>query len=299
MKIHRLHLFYVFIILLANYTIKSTPFESDELLTNDEEFEGVNTPNIDTNPVRKTGTKKSNFDSSTSESNAIQFSLEHAFDDSGFSHAGTFTARLKSWSHGGQTLTKLRFSRNVLTAAEKKAFEKLLNEDDFYTIRVPSNVLNSAGKKYVVSSIRARCIPRESLDEHFVIHTDGVNILAVNYGSAGACQYPRLLKLPTKWSFNSYTVLKNGEQARRTPTFTEELIQAETAEDEGVKPPEKTFWAKYWMYLIPLGMIVMNAVTQAMNMPEEQQAAAANGQPGGTPAQAVRGPPNAAAIRRR
>ena len=31
-----------------------------------------------------------------------------------------------------------------------------------------------------------------------------------------------------------------------------------------------------WMYLIPLGLIVMNAVTQAMNMPEEQ----ASGQPG-------------------
>lgn len=28
-----------------------------------------------------------------------------------------------------------------------------------------------------------------------------------------------------------------------------------------------------WMYLVPLGFIVMNAMTQAMNMPEEQQVA--------------------------
>lgn len=34
------------------------------------------------------------------------------------------------------------------------------------------------------------------------------------------------------------------------------------------------------MYLIPLGMVVMNTVTQAMNMPEEQAA----GQPGAQPA---------------
>ncbi|KAK8958801.1 hypothetical protein KSP40_PGU017507 [Platanthera guangdongensis] len=27
-----------------------------------------------------------------------------------------------------------------------------------------------------------------------------------------------------------------------------------------------------WMYMIPLGLIVMNAVTQAMNVPEEQPA---------------------------
>jgi len=54
-----------------------------------------------------------------------------------------------------------------------------------------------------------------------------------------------------------------------------------------------------WMYLIPLGLIVMNAVTQAMNMPEEQP----GGQPG-APAQqqagsAVQRGPSAGAVRRR
>lgn len=50
-----------------------------------------------------------------------------------------------------------------------------------------------------------------------------------------------------------------------------------------------------WMYLIPLGLIVMNTVTQAMNMPEEQ----AGGQSGTQAQQTVaqRGP-NAAARRR-
>ena len=46
-----------------------------------------------------------------------------------------------------------------------------------------------------------------------------------------------------------------------------------------------------WMYLIPLGIVVMNAITQAMNMPEEQ----ASGQSGA--AAATRGQP--AAVRRR
>ncbi|RVW26041.1 hypothetical protein CK203_094392 [Vitis vinifera] len=121
-----------------------------------------------------------------------------------------------------------------------------------------------------------RCLPREALDEHFFIHMDGVNILAVNYGSPGACQYPRQLKLPGKWSFNSHTILKNTEQAPRAPVFSEEILGGEEGEGEGVKPVERSFWAKYWMYLIPLGLIVMNAVTQALNMPEEQ----ATGQPG-------------------
>ncbi|KAJ6838287.1 ER membrane protein complex subunit 10 [Iris pallida] len=281
MKIHSNKSLLFFLLLTS-----ASAFHSDELLNDDEEFVGVR-------PAIRRRSDPVDSSSPSSDSNAIQFSLEHAFGDSEFVLAGTFTARVKSWTHGGQTLTKLRFSRNALTETEKDAFERLLKQDDFYTIRVPSNVLNPPGKDFVVSSVRARCIPRENLDEHFIIHTDGVNILAVNYGSAGACQYPRLLRLPAKWSFKSYTVLKTSEQARRTPTFAEEVLAADLGEGEGVKPPERSFWAKYWMYLIPLGLIVMNAVTQAMNLPEEPAA-------GGQTQQAVaqRAPPNAAVRRR-
>ncbi|KAL6658681.1 hypothetical protein ACP70R_004267 [Stipagrostis hirtigluma subsp. patula] len=240
-----------------------------------------------------------------------------------------------------ETLTKLRFTRSELAEDDKDAFKKLLQDDGFYTIRLPSNVLDPTRKDYVVSSIKARCIPRDSLDEHIVIHMDGVNILAVNYGSVGGCQYPRPLKLPSKWTFSSYTVLKTAEQAPSlkqffvmgyielvvntikfmdwlltnqseeielikrkliaanklrqdevTPSFADQLIEAENGLGEVMKPPEKSFWAKYWMYIIPLGLIVMNAVTAAANIPEEQ--AAGQGQPG-----AQRAPTAAAAARRR
>jgi hypothetical protein len=119
------------------------------------------------------------------------------------------------------------------------------------------------------------------LDEHFIIHMEGANILAVSYGSPGACQYPRQLKLPAKWSFNSHTILKSSEQAPRTPIFTEEILGSENVEGEVEPPPERSFWAKYWMYLIPLGLVVMNAVTQASNMAEEP----AGGQAGGAQVQ--------------
>ncbi|XP_010930251.1 uncharacterized protein [Elaeis guineensis] len=291
------------LLLLLLFFSFSSAFQSDELLQDDEEFglEGApRSPDLDhPSPTRPPPRRRPNPDFSSSvsssDSKSVQFVLEHAFGDSDFSPAGTFTARLKSWSHGRQTLTKLRFSRNALTEAEKAVFERLLKDDDFYRIRVPSNVLSPPGKDYVLSSVRARCIPRETLDEHFVIHMYGVNILAVNYGSAGACQYPRLLNYPAKWSFNSYTLLKNSEEAPRTPTFAEELLAGESGLGEGVKPPEKSFWAKYWMYLIPLGLIVMNAITQAMNMAEEPTA----GQPASQGQQAVAQRAPNAAVRRR
>ncbi|GKV02460.1 hypothetical protein SLEP1_g14895 [Rubroshorea leprosula] len=80
-----------------------------------------------------------------------------------------------------------------------RTFQNLLQGDDFYRVRLPSNVLSPAGRDYIISSVKA----------------EGVNILAVNYGSPGACPYLGQLKLPFKWAFNSHTVLKNNEQAPR------------------------------------------------------------------------------------
>ncbi|KAL6658679.1 hypothetical protein ACP70R_004265 [Stipagrostis hirtigluma subsp. patula] len=274
-------------------------FQSDELLLNDdEEFEGVGARPASPSPpaAPAVSARRRSADAASAgagESNAVQFTLEHDLGaGKGFVPAGTFSARLKSSAHGAQTLTKLRFTRSELAEDDKDAFKKLLQEDGFYTVRLPSNVLDPTRKDYVVSSIKARCIPRDSLDEHIVIHMDGVNILAINYGSVGGCQYPRPLKLPSKWTFSSYTILKTAEQAPRTPSFADQLIEAENGLGEVMKPPEKSFWAKYWMYIIPLGLIVMNAVTAAANIPEEQ--AAGQGQPG-----AQRAPTAAAAAARR
>ncbi|RWW59904.1 hypothetical protein BHE74_00033131 [Ensete ventricosum] len=150
-------------------------FRSDELLQDDEEFglEGgrpAADPELPTNPFRPPIRRKPDLDlpSGSADSKSVQFSLEHNLGASEFSPAGTFTARLKSWSHGGQVDPLAnRPSEDV-----KFIFlQRLLKEDGHYTIRVPSNVLNPSGEDYVVSSVRARCIPRESLDEHFVIHT--------------------------------------------------------------------------------------------------------------------------------
>ncbi|MBA0733598.1 hypothetical protein Gogos_017595, partial [Gossypium gossypioides] len=133
---------------------------------------------------------------------------------------------------------------------------------------------------------------------------EGVNVLAVNYGSPGSCPYPRNLKLPAKWSFSSHTVLKNSEQAPSVPFcyvgllyllkkfLVERMLKVKLCSRLkglfGLNTLVIKFDAYQWMYLIPLGLIVMNAITQAMNMPEEQ----ATGQ---VPAQ---GQPSAGAVQR-
>eukprot|EP01018_Ginkgo_biloba_P002473 Gb_23392 [translate_table: standard] len=260
---------------------KTLAFHSDEL-QDDEEWGLVGGRSAEAGFIRPPTISRNKVtqDNSASDSK-VQFVLEHAFGDSDFSPAGVFSARLRASPHGGQTLTKLRLSRNTLTESEQKLFEELLKEDGFYKIRVPANVL-SPGNDYVLSSIKARCLSGAELEERFIIHMEGVNVIAITYGSTSECSYPRLLKYPIRWSFNSHTVLKSSEQASRMLTMPEDILGGENEgeNDEAKKPPERSFWAKYWMYVVPLGLIVMNAITQAMNMPEEQAGGQASTQAG-------------------
>ncbi|EFJ19653.1 hypothetical protein SELMODRAFT_444190 [Selaginella moellendorffii] len=228
--------------------------------------------------------------SSSPESNKLQFPLEHAFGGSEFTRAGVFTARLRPSLRGGQALGKLRLSRLPLSGAEKQAFEELLKEDGFYTIRVPANPL-SPGAPFVISSIKARCLAIANLKERLDIHMDQGNIIAVGYSAGADCPYPRELKHPASWTFDTHIVSKGGEQAK-TVLFNDFGLGStadDTLGDEAMAaikkpPPEKSFWAKYWMYIIPLGLIVMNAITQVANMQEEPGAPAGGGQQARAPA---------------
>lgn len=86
----------------------SAAFQSDELLVDDDEFEGTQqiqyTDATRTRspapPSRATSTRR-RFSDPDSDSK-VQFQLDHAFGDSDFAPAGLFTARLKTSSHGGQ-----------------------------------------------------------------------------------------------------------------------------------------------------------------------------------------------------
>lgn len=89
-------------------------FQSDELLLDDDdEFGlegGLHTKSPDLTYTRSSPPPPSPPTSSTSRKrfsdpdsdSKIQFQLHHAFGDSDFSPAGTFSARLKTWNHGGQ-----------------------------------------------------------------------------------------------------------------------------------------------------------------------------------------------------
>lgn len=259
-------------------------FQSDELQEEDEEWGIVGALNNQKNNIEQVtarSPRRSDASPSTSSDSKVVFQLEHSFGDSaGFDLAGTFSARLRTLHHGGQTLTKLRLSRSAFTIQEQEAFKALVKADGFYRIRVPANVLSS-GQERILSSVKARCLAAANLRERFDFYTDRGNIIAVGYG-ASDCAYPRDLKYPMQWTFDSDIVLKSGEQAVRSPVV-EDDVEVELGEDgQPKKPVEKSFWGKYWIYIVPLGLIFMNQIVQVANMADDPA-----GQSGGASQRAV------------
>jgi hypothetical protein len=53
-----------------------------------------------------------------------------------------------------QTLFKLRLTRNPFSELEEKAFKEIVQQNGFYKVRVPANVIDP-GKAYVVAAVKA------------------------------------------------------------------------------------------------------------------------------------------------
>jgi len=113
----------IFLAIISN----SSAFRSDEL-QDDEEWGLVGGRSAESDIARppkfpRSSTAGHSDVFSTASDSKLNISLEHAFGYSDFSPAGYLTARLKPSPHGGQTLTKLRLTRNSLTESEQKVFE--------------------------------------------------------------------------------------------------------------------------------------------------------------------------------
>ncbi|KAL6538977.1 hypothetical protein OROMI_025303 [Orobanche minor] len=71
----------------------------------------------------------------------------------------------------------------------------LIEGDDFYQIRLPSNLVSQPGREYIISSVKA----------------DGVNVLGVNYGPLDPVSIP--VYSDQMWIWAIYAVTGRCETA--------------------------------------------------------------------------------------
>lgn len=231
----------------------------------------------------------------------VTIPLEHSLGGGEFTPAGLFTAMAHTHPQTQAVrITQVKLQRDRTSAASEKTLAMLLATDAPYRIRVAANVFGTSPGKWVMSSLPLRCLVNADLAENFVLQMDDRgNILAVDYTThSGEC-ITEETSAPDSWDFKPvvYTRLPKdaprlnpdyymnyhaptsgrGSQAdpsaSQTQSYTGPPGGEKKKEDEGPLTPEK-FLRKYWMYIVPLGLITLNNMIAPPDDPKTRRRAA-------------------------
>mmetsp|Transcript_18608 Transcript_18608/g.25799 ORF Transcript_18608/g.25799 Transcript_18608/m.25799 type:complete len:299 (-) Transcript_18608:235-1131(-) len=255
-------------------------YEDDD---NEETFAQTKTVNTKTEPSSALKTSRPTIE----ESKEVTFKLEHSVGKD-FTPCGTFTALVLEQTTGASTIVKvaqLKLQRDPLSAQEKKQLTALLENGGYYRLRVPSSIVSSAQVPLrVQAGLPLKCLVNSGLQESLGLHLDDQgNILALDYSTPTGDCFLDEAPPPPKWDFHSTVYTRLPKDAPRlNPDYAMNYHAPPTpggptdssaggeglakSPDDGKKAPPQSFFKKYWMYIVPAGLILLNG---ALSPPEQ------------------------------
>ncbi|XP_041972830.1 ER membrane protein complex subunit 10-like [Aricia agestis] len=196
----------------------------------------------------------------------LNVKIEHALHCNGNKFCSRGNISLKSLRAGVATIDQIQFNKQHITE-----LKELAASDDFYTMRT---LVTSADTKETefFSSVKAAAFLESGLSDLISVWVLPCGeVIAVNFQVANSSKTDTQYRSPT-YDINSKFYLRQVDQAPvpDTASYIQKLEREREAREKGEFKDNRSFLAKYWMYIVPIAIFVM--ISGAAN-PEAAQGA--------------------------
>lgn len=179
--------------------------------------------------------------------------LEHSFSNL---PDAQFTVRGNASVHDGATsVTNL-----ALSVEEKNKLQVLAREDKFYRLRAV--VENSDGTETTfLSSIKACMLVQSNLNDYLSMtldHSNNVVGISIGVQKSVPCQGADVgLEKLSKFNTKIYVMPISVGPIPDTASYIQKLEREREAKERGDVKDNRSFLAKYWMYIVPVVIIMV------------------------------------------
>ncbi|XP_043247647.1 ER membrane protein complex subunit 10-like isoform X1 [Amphibalanus amphitrite] len=188
----------------------------------------------------------------------LTVSVLHSLDPS---PRGVFTPRgaisVRSLRSGGSATYQ---PTGALSSAELAQLKTLVENDGIYRLKLTAQSLD--GRKTEVATFVKACQLAESgLRDTLLLTMDaaGSLVAASQLTDAGRCHGDSLAALDGLHGFNTDVTIRQTEPGPipDTASFIQKIEQEKLAKQRGETKDNRSFIAKYWMYIVPAVLLLM------------------------------------------